>query len=164
MDRPWIYATLGSSGQVSVLPEMIEAIRGLPVYLLLATAGRVQTDNLPENVWTVDYMPGLLAAKNSQLVICNAGSASAYQALSQGVPVLGIASNMDQYLTMSAIARVGAGVLLRAGQAERDSIAASIRQLLGDGAYRVNAQKVAHDFEQYESSGLFRDFIKKILV
>ncbi len=163
MDRPWVYATLGSSGQMDVLPEILEAARELPVYLLLATAGRVSTNDAPDNVWVVDYMPGLLAAKSSQLVICNGGSATVYQALSQGVPVLGIASNMDQYLTMSAVVRVGAGVLLRAGQAERASIAASIRQLLKDGAYRVNAQKVAHDFEQHEAGKIFRDFVQKTL-
>lgn len=163
VDRPWIYATLGSSGEVSVLPEMLEAARGLPVYLLLATAGRVNTHDVPENIWVVDYMPGLLAAQSSQLVICNGGSATVYQALSQGVPVLGIASNMDQYLTMSAVVRVGAGVLLRAGQAERASIATSIRELLRDGAYRVSAQQVAYDFEQHKASGLFRYFVQKTL-
>jgi len=66
---------------------------------------------LPDNI----YLPGLKAAQRASVVVCSGGTATTYQALSCGTPVLGIPCNSDQYLSMEAIARQGSGILIRAG-------------------------------------------------
>lgn len=107
-----IYVTLGSSGAADKLPEIIAALEKLDANVLVATAGR---SKLPSegNVYVADYLPGIDVIRECDLVICNGGSATAYQALAEGVPVLGIASNMDQYLTMSYLVKAGVGRLIR---------------------------------------------------
>jgi len=142
-DRPLVYVTLGSSGQVSVLPALIAALAKLPICAMIATAGRVSAASLPPNVFAADYLPGIAAAGRSSVVVCNGGSATVYQALSQGTPVLGIVSNMDQHLTMAAAAKAQAGILLRAEQATEGNIATSLAGLLSDAVFARGARRVA---------------------
>nr|ACI04501.1 CrtX [uncultured bacterium] len=124
-DRPVVYATVGSSGDVDTLPLVVEALGGLPVTALVATAGRKTLPRLPANVYAADFLPGDLAARRSALVISNGGSSTSYQALAEGVPVLGLASNLDQYLAMAAIEASGAGQLARARLATAPSLRAT---------------------------------------
>lgn len=161
-DRPWIYVTLGSSGQLDVLPRVISALAELPVYALVATADRLDMGITPRNIWAADYLPGLLAARHSMVVICNGGSATAYQALAAGVPVLGIASNMDQYLTMSAISQAGAGVLIRAGSVSGRGIQEAIQTMLAKPDYHIAAKRVAQEFARFDAPARFRAFLESL--
>lgn len=163
IDRPRVYVTLGSSGQVDVLPMVIEALAEMPVSFLLATAGRIALTSLPDNVWAWDYLPGTEAVQRSALVISNGGSATVYQTLAEGVPVLGIASNMDQYLTMGYVQRAGAGLLLRAGQATKRSVRQAIEKLLSHKKYQSAAKRVAEEFALYDAPSRFCTFVENYL-
>jgi UDP:flavonoid glycosyltransferase YjiC (YdhE family) len=77
---------------------------------------------LPDNVHIADYLPGEQAAQRSRLVICNGGSPTSQQALAAGVPVLGIAGNLDQYLNMAGVVRSGAGMLLRSDRLAEEAL------------------------------------------
>ena len=112
--RPIIYATPGSSGDTGLLTVVIDALKALPVSAMVATAGRTKVVSDNPYVHVSDYLPGMEAAARSKLVICNGGSPTAAQALINGVPVLGIASNLDQYLNMGYVEKMGAGRVLRA--------------------------------------------------
>ncbi len=141
-DRPCIYVTLGSSGHLRALRVVLDALRGLPVQVMVATAGRMRPGKIDRDVWVSDFLPGDRAARRSDLVICNGGSATGYQALSEGVPVLGIPSNLDQYLAMTAIERAGAGELVRSGRADVASVRAAVVRLLGPGSHREAARRL----------------------
>ncbi len=77
-----------------------------------------------------DYLPGDLAARHARLVVTNGGSSSGYQALAEGKPVLGLPSNLDQYLAMTAIEKAGAGRLVRAAEASAKEVRAALVELL----------------------------------
>src|SRR5262249_1896602 len=124
---------------------VLQALAGMPVTVLAATAGRVRPSQLPEGIWAADYLPGATAARRSALVICNGGSAAAWQALAEGVPVLGIAANMDQLLAIEAVERAGAGRQLRASQANPGRVRWEVEQLLTGAKYRMGAEKVQHE-------------------
>ena len=113
-DRPIIYLTLGSSGDPALTHRVIQALADLPITIAASMAGAAAPAGVPANVFTADYLPGTLAAARSRLVICNGGSPTSHQALAAGVPVLGIAANMDQFLNMRAISAVSAGHVIRA--------------------------------------------------
>lgn len=158
-DKPLVYVTMGSSGQAALLPDIAEELSDLPVVAAVATAGRVATDALPKRVRAAAYLPGQEAARRAGLVICNGGSATVYQALAEGVPVLGIASNMDQHLTMRAVTRAGAGTLLRAGQVDRRAVGHAVRALLEFPGYRQAAGRVAAEFRRFDASSRFASFV-----
>jgi len=162
-DKPCVYVTLGSSGRSDLLPVVIEALGQLPLTAMVATAGREQLVHVPDNVHVADYLPGLAAAQRADLVICSGGSATAFQALSVGVPVLGIAANMDQYLTMRGVCRVGAGQVLRAGHTTRATVYAQVMELLRNMNYGVAARQVAEQFLEYDARLRFGAFVQECL-
>lgn len=158
-----IYVTLGSSGQVRALPAVLQGLSRLPVTVLLATAGREMTGELPPNVRSSDYLPGIEAARRSALVVCNGGSATVYQALAEGKPVLGIASNLDQHLTMAFVARAGAGLTIRAEQAKAPGVREFAERLLAEPGFAANARKVARWFAAYRAPARFREALERAL-
>ena len=93
-------------------------------------------------------------------MVCNGGSATAYQALESGIPVLGIAYNIDQYLTMSAVAQKGAGVLLRSGRLTPTAVREAAQRILTVREYRTAAAKIAEECALYDAPTVFQDFLQ----
>jgi UDP:flavonoid glycosyltransferase YjiC (YdhE family) len=159
---PLIYLTLGSTGVARQLPQIVEALQGLPITIVVATAGRVQLQARPSNVYVADYLPGMEICRLASLVVCNGGSATAYQALSQGTPVVGIWSNTDQYLTMMVVERAGAGVCCSAADHTPQEIQHIITSALQNPDYRDGAARMAESFRSYDARQRFQEFLHKI--
>ena len=141
-ERPMVYLTLGSSGNAALLPTVIDALGSLPVTAMVATAGPsgVHAGGTPRNVRVTGMLPGMEAARRSRLVICNGGSLTCYQGLSSGVPVIGIASNLDQMLSIQAVAQSGAGIPLRADRLDPLRLRDTIMSALCDPKYASAAR------------------------
>ncbi|MBE3025440.1 glycosyltransferase [Janthinobacterium sp. GW458P] len=144
--RPIIYVTLGSSGQGQLLPRVLRALAPLPVTVLAATAGTVRLDAVPPNAFVAPFLPGDAAARRASLVICNGGSPTSQQALTAGVPVIGIAGNLDQFLNMHGVAGAGAGLLLRADRFQETALRHAATRLLDDAPTRLAARQLANAF------------------
>ena len=127
---PMVYVALGSSGPGAALNLVLDALSTLPVRVMAATAGKPAPDSVPANARVFDYLPGDQAAARAALVVCNGGSLAVQQALAAGVPVLGVASNMDQFLNMAPVVAAGAGRLLRADRLSVESLREACQALL----------------------------------
>jgi UDP:flavonoid glycosyltransferase YjiC (YdhE family) len=154
-DRPVVYVTLGSSGSDALLPAVLEALAGLPVVVIAATLGR-PLPPFPANVLTADFLPGEAAAARSRLVVCNGGSPTAHQALAAGTPVLGLAGNLDQFLSMSAVARAGAGLRLRADTADLGAVRDAASRILSESSFQESAASLAKTFAAYDAPARFQ--------
>lgn len=141
-DRPVIYVSLGSSGQHSVLPVVLEGLGGLPFTIVVATAGKSGVGRVASNTFVSEYLAGQDWVKRASLVICNGGSPTCYQAFAEGIPVLGIPGNLDQYLNMTAVESFGAGKLLRAHQVSSREVISAISELWESSQFREKAQRL----------------------
>ena len=159
--RPTVYVTLGSSGRVELLPLVVAAVLELGAQALVATAGRVQLPSAP-GLHVADYVPGDLAVARADVVVCNGGSTTAYQALAAGRPVVGLPANLDQYLAMDAIIRAGAGVLVRAGNASKAGIRAAIEAALHDPSLQAAAARVSSWFGGADAPTRFERVIRAL--
>jgi UDP:flavonoid glycosyltransferase YjiC (YdhE family) len=137
-----VYVTLGSSGPGALLTMVLQALDGLPVRVLASTAGAELPARPPSNARLAAYRPGDAAAARSRLVVCNGGSLTAQQALAAGVPVLGLASNMDQFLNMAPIEAAGAGQTLRADRISPAMIREACQRLLTSSAASAVARQI----------------------
>ncbi len=155
-NRPIIYVTLGSSGEGDrLLPIVLQGLAALPVTVIAATAGRSVPTQVPANAYITAFLPGTEAAARSTLVICNGGSPTTQQALAAGVPVIGIAGNMDQHLNMICLERAGAGVRLRAGQLTAEQLRAAAERLLRDSGYREGAGRLMRLMQAWDTGKVF---------
>jgi UDP:flavonoid glycosyltransferase YjiC (YdhE family) len=153
------YVTLGSSGRLDRLPKTLAGLERLGIPLMVATAGRFSPSELGGNVLGAAFLPGSEAARRASFVVCNGGSSTAYQALAEGRPVLGIASNLDQYLAMTAIRDVGAGILLRSDSLTVDAVEQAGRALREQPSYRERAAEVARELAAYDCHARFGEVL-----
>lgn len=160
---PRIYLTLGSSGASELLPAILDALANLPVAIMVATAGRAGAiSHWPRNAFHAEYLPGLEAAARSSLVICNGGSPTTQQALAAGVPVIGIAGNLDQLLNMQAITAAGAGALLRVDGFSKPRLLRLVQTLLIEPRYQHSARQVGNWFAHYPARQRFAQLLRAI--
>lgn len=161
-DRPVVYLTLGSSGKISLLKNIIDALAQCFVTVVMATAGRVKEHQYPVNFYFSDFLPATKILPYTALTICNGGSATAYQSLAHGVPVLGFPSNADQFFSMESITKLHAGSYLRPEKALPSNIEGCVKALLNDPKYKKCAQIVAKEIEAYNPYDFLSNFLKSI--
>lgn len=160
--QPLIYVTLGSSGRGRLLAAVVRAFAGQPVTVVAASAGAGLPDPLPRNVVTTDYLPGTTVARRAALVVCNGGSPTVQQALSAGAPVLGLAGNMDQHLSMRSVTTAGVGLLVRSEHATPTAIAQAARRLLDEPDFRTRAKEMAERFADHDAPAAFADAVEQL--
>jgi UDP:flavonoid glycosyltransferase YjiC (YdhE family) len=157
---PIVYVTMGSSGDAALIPQIIEALALLPVIVVISTAGTPIPPTVPRNVYCADYLPGDLIAKRAQLVVCNGGSPTSQQALSQGVPVVGITSNMDQFLNMYFVVARGAGLRLRSDELSVHELRARAEEILKNESFRSAAIRLAAQMRAYDAPVRFTEILR----
>ena len=160
-DKPIVYVTMGSSGSGQLLVEVLQALSDVDCYVIAATAGTMLSGPLPRNAFISEYLAGTEAAQRASLVVCNGGSPTTHQALAAGVPVLGIAGNMDQHLNMLGIVRSGAGMMVRSDHATKGAIAEAARRLLGVRSYTKAAEEIAAMFRRHDAPRRFAEVISE---
>ena len=118
---------------------------------------------VPANFQVADYVPGELLAGQALFVVTNGGSSTGYQALAAGVPVLGIPSNLDQYLAMQAIERAEAGYTLRSGGLTKDAVRKTAIRLLDARPMKRAAERLAGHFAAWNCHERFQNWLSNLL-
>jgi UDP:flavonoid glycosyltransferase YjiC (YdhE family) len=159
--RPIVYVNLGSSGRASLLPAILESLAAVDVTVIAATAGG--TAALPNPLqgggFLSDFLPGDLACQRAALVICNGGSPATQQALAAGKPIVAVPTNLDQCLNMQAIARLGAGLVVRASRQFRREFRIAVEKLIGDESAAAAARGLSAALARYDSGKLLGEMI-----
>lgn len=145
-----VYATLGSSGSLRATNAMIEGLGMVDADVVVSTAARFVPTSVPRNVRVVEMVRGDVAARRADVVVCNGGASSGYQALAEGTPIVGIASNLDQFLAMTAMRE--AGVLLRASTVTPEQVRDAVVEAM---QLRDRAQTIAASFARFDPHAIF---------
>jgi UDP:flavonoid glycosyltransferase YjiC (YdhE family) len=114
-------------------------------------------------VRVVEMIPGDLAARKSAVVVCNGGASTGYQALSEGTPIVGIPSNLDQLLSAAAMRDAGAGEFLRAATVTSAKIRAAVERVMREERFTQAAQRVAESFTAFDPHARFRATIDEVI-
>lgn len=162
-DKPIVFLTLGSSGRAELLPLVFKVLSEFPVTVVVATAGKVALKSVPPNVYIADFLPIDVVSTRAAFIISNGGSLTIYQALTVGVPVLGICSNMDQLLNMNSVQALGAGMSLRAGRVTLSGMRAAVKALFEESAYKDAAGQLGQAVLRHDAGQHFREIVAEIL-
>ncbi|XP_021934412.1 UDP-glucuronosyltransferase 2B20-like [Zootermopsis nevadensis] len=146
-----IYFSMGSVLQGSLMPEtarnaFLEAFSKLKQRVLW----KWEIESLPgqpSNVKLGKWLPqsDILAHPNVKLFITHGGLLSKQEALTRGVPLLGIPIYGDQHLNMRKAVNSGYGILLEFENITTDSVLWAIESAL-QPRFRENAQRVSRIF------------------
>ena len=85
------------------------------------------------------------------------------QALSAGKPVLGLVSNIDQFVFARAVNRLGAGEVLRERVATAPEIRRLVWRMLSNEKYRQKAQWIAGIMREMNSGARFSELVANIV-
>lgn len=147
--RPVVYVTMGSSGNPAVAGLVMDALADLPVTVITTTAGHTGLKT-PPNAYQVDFAPGDMLAARASLMINNGGSLTVYQALAVGKPIIGIASHMDQLLSMAQVEKAGVGLLLRSDQLDAGQVRTAVTRVLADRDLQARAMALGHQLRKHD--------------
>lgn len=162
-NKPIIYVSLGSSGAIDLLPVVFKALENCPAQVMVATAGRRDFKQESQNVFLTDFLSGHDACSIADLVICNGGSPSTQQALFHGVPIIGIVSNMDQHLNMSALEKIGAALKLRADTVDVNSLRDAVNKILSLESYVEKAKDLKDKMAMSQKTSPFEKIISELI-
>jgi UDP:flavonoid glycosyltransferase YjiC (YdhE family) len=159
--RPLVYVTMGSSGSPRVTERILAGLEQVEADVVVATAG-ARLSTTTRNSILLDYAPGEALCRRAALVIGNGGSPIAYQALQAGIPLLGLASNYDQFLNMRMVERIGAGRCLRASRASTRDITDAALMLLEPGRIRESASRARTVLMAYEGPARIQHWLSTL--
>jgi UDP:flavonoid glycosyltransferase YjiC (YdhE family) len=148
---PIVYFTLGSTGQPALFGTIIEQLRDSDYRVIITTAGLMKPADLgalPDNFYATTYLPGIQTMRCSDLVVCQAGSGTIYQALTAGVPIIGVPAHGEQWLNVWLMKRQGVGTGIKPQQMPK--IKQVIERVLNTPSYKENAvrlQKLLADYD-----------------
>jgi UDP:flavonoid glycosyltransferase YjiC (YdhE family) len=157
--KPKVFVSLGSSGPVTVLPRLLEALTRLPVSIVLATSGRF-VPPVSANIYASDLLPFTEMAGHAALVVSHGGSGGVYAAMTAGTPVLAIPSNADQHLSTAVLEENGAGLGVRAEDASSGNLRSALQELFSAGSYSAAAKRWSVVFQKDRMTNRFREFLR----
>jgi len=126
-DKPVVFVTLGSSGDSRLLPMLLQALDQMPVTVICVTAKKMKLEKDYQNVFISEFLPAEIVVKKADIVICNGGSPMVYQSIVENKFVIGLPSNLDQYLMMTLADKAGLGRLIRAGKVDKYNIKSAVK-------------------------------------
>jgi UDP:flavonoid glycosyltransferase YjiC (YdhE family) len=154
-----VFISLGSSGPIRVLPELLAALAQLPVSVVLSTSGR-PVPTVENNMYTAHLLPFVETAAQAAVVISHGGSGGLYPAMAAGTPMLAIPSNADQHLSTALLEENGAGLGVRVEEATAERLHAALLKILSEASFNKAAESWATIFQQDAARNRFREFLK----
>jgi UDP:flavonoid glycosyltransferase YjiC (YdhE family) len=162
-DKPLVYLSMGSTGRVGVAETLIDVLGEMPVTVMIATSKRLGDIDLPPNIYAADYLPGIESCRRSDLVICNGGAGSVYQAVTGKTPVIGIPTNPDQYYVSDALSRQGGGTYIRSTHISKQNIKHEVDRVLSGGAFVEQIEALHRELVQFDPAEQFNQVIESVL-
>lgn len=145
-----VYVTMGLTGSPRVFKPIVDALSATHRGPVVLTVGDLLDPEglkpLPENVHVYDFLPGVEMAKRSTLVICHGAMATMAQALSQGVPVIGIPFKVEHEVGIDWVEALGAGSKLHGFDLTPRTLGQMVQQVLTGDEYRQAAKAIASRF------------------
>ena len=162
-NKPTIYFTMGSTGYARFFDQAIEIFGDSKYQCIMTTAGMAQISAIPSNFYVVDYAPGSEIMKRSDVVVCQGGNGTIYQAMSYGVPIIGIPTMHDQEYNLDRVEALGIGIQLSELKFKPSHLADAVEIILNNEEYRDNARYYMNILSEYNApqkgAELIADFL-----
>jgi MGT family glycosyltransferase len=133
--RPVVYFSMGSTGFKHYYRVLKGAFAGSDFQVMVTTGG-MHPGALPGNFLVADMAPGLALTAKADVVVCHGGNGTIYQALYNGVPVIGMPTFHDQDFNMQRVEDLGLGTALSARKIDGLQLRDAARRLMKDAAVK----------------------------
>lgn len=149
LEKPTIYFTMGSTGYARFFEQAIEIFGNSKYQCIMTTAGMVDLSYIPKNFFVTDYAPGSKIMEKSGVVVCQGGNGTIYQAMSKGVPIIGIPTMHDQEFNLDRVVDLGIGIHLSELKFKPNHLIKAVEKIFTNKDYKENAQRYKKILENY---------------
>jgi UDP:flavonoid glycosyltransferase YjiC (YdhE family) len=153
--RKTIYVSMGSSGQTEKLKGLLPELTRSPYQWILISKDEEIQKLKAENIFTDQFVSLPELAPWIDFAVLNGGSAQGYFFLSQGIPFLGIPTNMDQHLFSQMVTQRGLAISIRSEDLKIESLKELIEKGLQDQELRRRCQEFAQILRKYHPTKSF---------
>jgi len=148
--RPVAYFTLGTvkNADARDFTTGLTALEGYDGTVVATTGGRLDPHDLgpvPSNAVIAHFVPQADLLDRADLLVSHSGSGTMLGGLVHGVPQVALPRGTDQPQNAALLVRAGAGVLVAPEDYAVDTIAAAMREVTGDPAYRAAAERASEE-------------------
>jgi MGT family glycosyltransferase len=149
--KPTIYFTMGSTGNPYFFEQAIEIFGNSDYQCVITTAGLIELVNIPKNFFVVAFAPGSKIMEKSDIVVCQGGNGTIYQALQNGVPIIGIPTMHDQEFNLDQVEKLGVGIKLSELKFKPKHLEKAVKQILSQERFKTNALKLKKVLSAYDA-------------
>ena len=132
----------------------IEGLAKEDVLVVLATGGRPRDElvltSVPANVRIASMLPYAELLPRTSVMVTNGGYGGVQIALSHGVPLVVAGTTEDKPEVAARVAWSGSGINLRTSTPTAAAVRNAVREVLAKPGYRLNAQRLSHEYSRYD--------------
>lgn len=161
--RPTVYFTMGSTGFAKFFHQAVDIFGDTEIQGVMTTAGMSHLDAVPSNFFVTEYAPGSAIMKKSDVVVCQGGNGTIYQALRAGVPIVGVPTMHDQEFNLDRVVELGAGVHLSELRFQPEHLRSAVHRVLEDGSFAAGARRQADVLASYDGPRRGAEIIDRYL-
>jgi UDP:flavonoid glycosyltransferase YjiC (YdhE family) len=148
-----VFCTLGSSGNKKQLLEIIKlfthgpgrdwnAVILSPSSICPIEEARAALGNRDGLYVTDSFIPAQKINALADIVICHGGQGTVQTAIASGTPLVGVAFQPEQQMNLDHVVSYGAAIRVPFDKWTAENIGKAVLQILSDGKYNENAQKL----------------------
>lgn len=160
--EPVIFIALDSSPDL--LASLVRLLEETPYSLVVSLSPHLKKKEVgpfPEGVVVREFAPGLPLMERSSLVICDGSLGTLYQAVLNGLPVLGLPSTPEKEWNLFPFAQTEMAISLSRRKVSKRTLSGAVDLLLGRGKskkglpgdhYRKKAREVSGQAKRYRAA------------
>jgi MGT family glycosyltransferase len=158
-DRPWIHVTEGTmhSQPPLLLRAAARGLADLGAFVVLTTGGRatgsLDLGTLPDHVRVEPWIAHDRLLAHLDVLVTTGGAGTVMSALAAGVPLVVVPTEWDKPENARRVDEAGAGIRLAPSRVTPRRLRDAVARVLGDPAYRRNAQCLAADLARHDGPG-----------
>lgn len=165
-DRVTIYFTMGSTGYARFFEQAIEIFGDTEYQCVMTTAGMAELDHVPDNFFVTDYAPGSRIMEKSDVVVCQGGNGTIYQAMAHGVPIIGIPTMHDQEFNLDRVEDLGLGIHLSELRFQSRHLIDAVAEIVHNPHDKARAAEYRNILSQYDGprtgAGLISEYLQRV--
>ncbi|MBL7545995.1 MAG: hypothetical protein JNL11_19405 [Bdellovibrionaceae bacterium] len=161
--RKTVYVTMGSTGNHQLVPKLVKNLSPEKYRIFISTSGHRYPDlENRANVYLSDFVPAELVLSMADVLICNGGTSTTYQAISLGVPFFAFPLNMDQYLNCHQLKYKNVADYDHFDTLDFTTMDARLDRLMASGEIRNNIDFLKREIREIQERNPLKDVLKRV--
>ncbi|MEU0131177.1 macrolide family glycosyltransferase [Streptomyces sp. NPDC006289] len=165
---PLLLVSLGTSAnrRPGFFRQCAEAFAGTPWHVVMTLGGGVDPASLgplPPNVEAHAWVPHLAVLEHADAFVCQGGTGSLMEAFHQGVPVVVVPQQQDQWAIAQQVADLGLGLSVRPDELDGRTLSAAVEAVAADAGVRRRVAELSVRVRAAPGAGAVADRLEAVM-